>query len=151
MPISQLEERKAILVELDHAAKTRERVNEIPEVIEARRVSDEADVAKDKAQRAFRTIFDKHYKNETDMAKELLEKYGQLWTKGDDFPYVMRCVVTGLPLFRGDRVIETRWGDEDYERSYALADAVTISDGIGPAKIVLAGHEDGPEFEKDPE
>lgn len=47
----------------------------------------------------------------------------------DYFPVVARCAVTGLPIFIGDRVIETD-NENNFDVTLVLADAVSVDPSL---------------------
>jgi hypothetical protein len=125
----------------DHKFKT---VNSIPAVISARKKSDDARRASDNAQREFTKIFNAHTTN--GLAARLAKVYpGAVLLGGDgledDFKWIARCAITRLPIFAGDLVYF--YGDEeDHQKSYILAEAVTLSPDYEATPVVIDIHGD---------
>lgn len=144
--IDRLDTRREIARRRAEAAKQREQVNRMPDVIAAREVAESARHAANEAEVAFRRAFDSHYPRGDDIDAELMEDHDDLFVLGDTSERHMFwpafCAVTGLPIFVGDRVIETSDVDAaDYERQFVLADAVIVDPALlGPsARLVIAG------------
>ncbi len=132
--VDQTEARREIAAELDTAAGLRESVNAQPDVIAARDAATKAHAAADAAQMEFNRVFDRHYNKENAVIRALLKRWPKLLVLGgtDDYAgqrWVVRCAVTRLPVFKGDRVYISG-GDEVYEKVYILADYVTVPPGF---------------------
>lgn len=146
MSIDRLDERREIARRKVEAAEKRDRVNQMPDVIAAREALDQARLAEHEAQVAFRQVFESHYPRGDDISAELIDDHDDLFVLGDTSErhcyWPVFCAVTGLPIFVGDRIIETSDTDAaDYERRFVLADAVTVDPALlGPgARVVIAG------------
>jgi hypothetical protein len=126
--MTDMNARKEIAKLLDDQEKTRKGVNEIPHVIRARAASSAAQKASNEAQQEFSRIFDSYYRASVDAS--LKRKYpgilllGDVDT-GDEFRWIARCLVSGLPIFIGD--LAYICGDIDTgTRTYILASAVQV-------------------------
>jgi hypothetical protein len=146
--MDRMDERKAIAAELDNIEAGRKSVNEQPEVIEARRQCRLAKEAADAADRRFQAAFNKYYPREEKVVERMSEEHLGLFTLGDDeYPWIVRCAVSGLPIFEGDKVF-IGGGEEDYRKSYILADAVQLSPAFAHLTPQIAKRED---IEEDPD
>lgn len=129
----RMAERREIAALLEAADKQRRSVNDQPEVIAARAKSDRAHREADACDAEFRRIFDKHHPRDGAIQRALMREHPDLKVIGggidNDTSWIARCCVTGLPIFEGDNVIE-RGGEEDYERTYVLADCVKVDAGL---------------------
>lgn len=140
--LPSIADREAIAEELETAKRQRETVNSVPEVKAAREASDKARREADALHREFSRVFDKHYGKEDAVIGDLVAKYPRLLTLGGTSDYahqrwVVRCAITGLPVFEGDRVYISG-GDQDYEKVYILADYVTLNGIAGQREAVVA-------------
>lgn len=139
MTLTRLNDRHAIALELNEQKATWEKVNSLPEVIAARAKSRAAQEAYNAAQEEFSSIFALHTKKGA--AARLAKRYPGVLLLGDDeldddFKWIARCAVTGLPIFAGDSVY-IGGGEETYERSYILADAVTLKSGYEKDPVIV--------------
>lgn len=139
MGIDRLDERRAIAAKLDDAQRARELVNTIPEVRSAREASSAADEVARAANAVFRKLFNANYPREEDVVREIRDGGTDVVVLGDtDTPWIARCAVSGLPIFRDDLVYLVG-GDEDYQRTYVLAAAVSVDAALGLDEPVIAG------------
>lgn len=136
--IDRLDTRREIARRKAVAAEQREQVNQMPDVIASREAAEQARHAANEAEIAFTKVFRSHYPNDDDINDALIEDHPDLVVlgdRGDSLSYwIAFCAVTGLPLFEGDRVIETSTPDAtDGERRFVLAAAVTVDPALlGP-------------------
>ncbi len=123
--MDRMDERKAIAAELDGHAEAWRTVNDRPEVQEARAKSDEADRVAREANREFRKVFDRFAPRDDVRAQRLAKDHPGLVLAGDDYPWVCRCAVSGLPIFEGDKVFIG--GEDEHDRTYILADVIQLT------------------------
>lgn len=125
--MDRLEERRKIAAQIEAVEAAQRAVNDNPAVIAARAKLDKARAAADAANAEFRRIFGEHYPSDDLFREGLLRDHPDLKILGgDDNPgWIVRCCVTGLPIFETDAVIE-RGGEEDYERTFVLKDCVAV-------------------------
>jgi hypothetical protein len=136
MTLQKIDDRRLAAAELDEAEERARNVNLIPEVQAARAKSEAADKEARRLNAEFSRIFNK-YTNRGHAAR-LAKKYPGVLVLGDiedEFKWVARCAVTRLPIYVGDRVFIN--GDEDYNKSYILADAVTVADGYDAEPVIV--------------
>lgn len=130
-------ERDKIATALDDKERAWENVNTVPEVNVARAKSDELRKAADEAQRVFSRIFDSYAPKNVDA--RLAKKFPGVLVLGtgeeDYMQWIPRCAVTRLPIFVGDRVFIG--GKDEYQRTYILADAVTLAPGFEMEPVVV--------------
>lgn len=140
--INRVDDRLAIAKALDEKESAWRNVNNIPEVQKAREESDKARRASDDLARKFSRIFDSYAPRNVDA--RLAEQFPGVLVLGRGEEaytrWIPRCAVTQLPIFIGDRVY-IGGGEEDYKKTFILADAVTLAPGY-EAQIVVV-NEDG--------
>jgi hypothetical protein len=126
MTISRLDERLAISAKIDAAKAAADAAYEHPDVVAARAKLEQARSAFQAADEAVDEIFEKHSQAEVEAVSDLMAQTPDLLTIGDgDDPLILRCAVTGLPIFAGDDVYASG-NEEDGDLVMVLADAVTI-------------------------
>lgn len=137
--IDRLPERRrvaALIREMDHK---RSNVNSLPAVIDARAKVDAARNVLKIVESAFRTVFDANYPDEHEMVETLCDEFPDLALDAHQLPLL--CAATGLPVFKGDRLIAVKKDENDPEnatlRTAVLADAVVIEPGLGPPTVLL--------------
>lgn len=132
-----MEERSTIAAALDDKDRAWKNVNKVPEVMEARAKSDEARRAAEAASKVFSRIFDSYAPKNVDA--RLARKFPSVLVLGtgeeDYMQWIVRCAVTRLPIFVGDRVYIS--GKEDHDRTYILADAVTLAPGFEVDAVIV--------------
>lgn len=141
--ITRMDERRDIARQLDESKDFD--INSVPEVQEARAKSNEAHDLAEKASREFSRVFNKHDRRNLDHI--LIREHPGLLVFGEDdlgdrLKWIARCAVTGLPIFVGDRVY-IGGGEESYERSYILAEAVEIAPGYEREPVVVDENGEG--------
>lgn len=130
--LDRLDERRAIAARIDEAKLLAANVNSVPEVQAARAAAEQARETAAAANSAFNEVWHKHYRRAEDIEESIIAEVEDLYVCGDaDVSlWIVRCAVTGLPVFLGDRIIEH--GDNaggDYV--CVLADAVQVV-GVDP-------------------
>lgn len=134
-------ERNKIAAALDDRERAWANVNNVPDVQEARAKSDEMRRQADAAQKAFSRIFDSYAPKNVDA--RLARQFPGVLVLGtgeeDYMQWIPRCAVTRLPIFVGDRVFIG--GKTESERTYILADAVTLAPGFDMVPVTV--NEDG--------
>ena len=127
MTISRLDERLAISSKIDAAKAAADAAYEHPDVVTARAKLEEAREAFQAADEAVDELFEKHSHVNIEAISALIAAMPDLLTIGDDDdPLVLRCAVTGLPIFAGDDVYASG-SEEDGDLVMVLAGAVTIA------------------------
>lgn len=134
--MDRMEERKAIAAELDAHKEAWRTVNDQPEVQAARAKSNEADRAAQEASRQFHQVFDRYAPRDNVRAQRLSKQHPGLVIAGDDYPWVCRCAVSGLPIFEGDKVFIG--GEDEHDRTYILADVIQLTTAFTHLKPAVA-------------
>lgn len=136
-----LAERRKVAAALDDKERAWENVNSVPEVMAARAKSDELRRASDEAHRKFTRVFESYAPKNVDA--KLARQFPGVLVLGtgeeDYMQWIPRCAVTRLPIFVGDRVYIG--GKDEHQRTYILADAVTLAPGFETEPVVV--NEDG--------